>query len=344
MGRQLKIGAIALVVLGTVMAGVAYAWDRSNDRIAEGVTIAGLDVGDMTREEALQAVRAEVAEPLAKPVVVTWRDARFTLSTERAKLRVDVEGMVDEAFVASEEGSLVSRTWRRLTGGEVSEALPVWARWSHNQVEDFVAEVAGEVDRPPRDASVEPAAATLGTLHSRAGLTLRQEELVEEIEDSIGTGVRDRVEGVSDQVRPQVRTRDLADRYPHYLTVDRGANVLRYFKDLKLAEEYPISVGAVGYETPAGLYHIENKQVDPAWYVPDREWAGKLAGKVIPGGVPENPLKARWMGFYDGAGIHGTSEVQNLGAPASHGCIRMSVTDVVELYDVIATGTPIFIA
>ncbi len=39
------------------------------------------------------------------------------------------------------------------------------------------------------------------------------------------------------------------------------------------------------------------------------DWAGSLAGKVIPGGTPENPLKSRWMGIYDGAGIHGTDDV-----------------------------------
>ena len=37
-------------------------------------------------------------------------------------------------------------------------------------------------------------------------------------------------------------------------------------------------------------------------------------GKVIPGGTPENPLKARWMGIYDGAGIHGTDDVGSIGS------------------------------
>ena len=39
------------------------------------------------------------------------------------------------------------------------------------------------------------------------------------------------------------------------------------------------------------------------------------------------------MGIYDGAGIHGTADVGSLGTAASHGCIRMAVPDVEELYD-----------
>ena len=49
------------------------------------------------------------------------------------------------------------------------------------------------------------------------------------------------------------------------------------------------------------------------------------------------------MGFFDGAGIHGTSDVGSLGTAASHGCIRMAVPDVIALYDQVPLGTPIYI-
>ena len=88
---------------------------------------------------------------------------------------------------------------------------------------------------------------------------------------------------------------------------------------------------------------MQNKAVNPAWHVPNSAWAGKLAGKVIPGGVPDNPLKSRWLGIYDGAGIHGTADVASLGTAASHGCIRMAVPDVEELYDQVPVQTPVFI-
>ncbi len=63
----------------------------------------------------------------------------------------------------------------------------------------------------------------------------------------------------------------------------------------------------------------------------------------MPGGVPENPLKARWMGIYNGAGIHGTDARGSIGTNASHGCVRMAIPDVIELYDQVDVGTPIYI-
>ncbi len=67
-----------------------------------------------------------------------------------------------------------------------------------------------------------------------------------------------------------------------------------------------------------------------------------LAGQVIPPG-PADPIKARWMAIFEGAGIHGTEEVESLGSAASHGCVRMSIPDVIELYPQVEVGTPIYI-
>jgi len=126
--------------------------------------------------------------------------------------------------------------------------------------------------------------------------------------------------------------------------VNRSAFQLSVYKDLKLVKTYGIAVGQVGLETPAGLYHIQNKAVNPAWTVPNSAWAGDLAGTVVPGGTAENPLKARWMGIFDGAGIHGTDASGSIGSAASHGCIRMLIPDVIELYDQVPVGAPIYIA
>jgi lipoprotein-anchoring transpeptidase ErfK/SrfK len=139
-----------------------------------------------------------------------------------------------------------------------------------------------------------------------------------------------------------VTVSDLSTRYPSYITVDRGNFTLRVYSHLQLARSYPIAVGQAGLQTPAGLYHIQDKVVNPSWQVPLSSWAGSLAGKLIPPG-PDDPLKARWMGIFDGAGIHGTDETSSIGHAFSHGCVRMTIPDVIDLYDRVSVGTPVYI-
>jgi lipoprotein-anchoring transpeptidase ErfK/SrfK len=146
------------------------------------------------------------------------------------------------------------------------------------------------------------------------------------------------------KLQPKVATEDLERKYGTVVIVQRKSFRLQLYKGLELAKTYPIAVGKVGMDTPAGLYNIQNKAIDPAWHVPDSDWAGELAGKVIPGGTPENPIKARWLGVYDGVGVHGTADDSSIGSAASHGCIRMHIPDVEELYDRVPVGAPIYIA
>jgi len=144
--------------------------------------------------------------------------------------------------------------------------------------------------------------------------------------------------------QPKVTTADLKRKYDTVIVVNRSQFRLRLFKELKPAQTYGIAVGQVGLETPAGQYTIANKAINPAWHVPNSPWAGKLAGKVIPGDDPTNPIKARWMGIYDGVGIHGTSDDASIGHNASHGCIRMHIPDVEKLYDEVPVGSAVYIA
>jgi lipoprotein-anchoring transpeptidase ErfK/SrfK len=170
-----------------------------------------------------------------------------------------------------------------------------------------------------------------------------------ELLDAITTALTKRGAGRALKIPVRVTERadrnldDLAERYPTVIGIDRQAKVLRLYKNLRLERRYKIAVGKQGLESSAGRYKIEEKIVDPPWHAPDKAWAGSLAGQTIPAGDPRNPLVARWMGYHDGEGIHGTKDISSLGESASHGCIRMSPKAVRQLYTQVKVGTPVFL-
>lgn len=345
MGRKTQVLIIAIVVLLIGGAVAAYAYDGSQkDQIAEGVTVAGVDLGGMTREQANAALTNQVLAPQRKPVKVKFKGEAYTLPARKLEIRANVQQAVDQAFEESREGSLPSRVLREVTGGEVDAAIPINVAYSHRAVNQFVREVADGVLVDPVDASVSAGSSSLSVVKAENGHKLRDNLLTEQLNKLLrnGRGSRTLVAKVN-VTKPTVTTAEVAEKYPTYLTVDRSNFQLKLWKDLELAKTYTVALGAVGYDTPSGLYTIQTKQVDPVWTVPDSDWAGDMAGQTVPGGVPENPLKARWLGVNGAVGIHGTSESGSLGSAASHGCIRMGVDDVIELYDLVDVGTPIYI-
>jgi lipoprotein-anchoring transpeptidase ErfK/SrfK len=336
--------AIAAAVLGSG-ATALYAYDLSrSDVIAKGVTVAGVDVGGLSAGAARDTLRRALASRLQRRVVVRFRNRRFVLSPQEARIRVDAGAMVRQALAKSREGFFVRRAVLALSGGKVRARLPARVRYSSYAVRALIHRITHAINRTPRDAQVTPSSARVTVRPSRDGITVRAVRLRWAIARALFDPVGPRVVRVPTKTtKPRMTTERLARKYPFYITIDRGHFKLRLFRHLKLAKTYPIAVGQIGLETPAGLYHVQNKAINPAWHVPLSAWAGSLAGAVIPGGTAENPLKARWLGIYDGAGIHGTDATYSLGHAASHGCIRMAIPDVIELYSIVPIGTPVYI-
>jgi lipoprotein-anchoring transpeptidase ErfK/SrfK len=344
MGRGAKIAVVAAVALLLLVAGVGYAYDTTQkDKIADGVTVGGVDVGGMDEAEAEQAVRRELLGPLRHSLRVGYDGHSWALPGKSLKVHAEIDAAVEEALADSRDGGLPGRLVRYVTGGSLDKQIPADVTYSQPAVNRFVRRVAHSVDREAQDATVEPSADSLSVVKAKNGRKLRDKLLTRKLEAAVlNAGADHTVAARTHYTKPKVTTKEVAAAYPSYLTLDRSTFTLRLWKHLKLAKTYTVAVGQEGLETPAGLYHIQEKQENPSWHVPNSAWAGSLAGQVIPPG-PEDPIKARWMGIFEGAGIHGTEEVESLGSAASHGCVRMSIPDVIELYPQVEVGTPIYI-
>ncbi|HET8893856.1 MAG TPA: L,D-transpeptidase family protein [Gaiellaceae bacterium] len=338
-GIFLAIGGIA------ISAGSAYAyfWDRAHAGvIAPGVRIAGVEVGGMRATQARAALESRLTR-LNRPVRLLSGAHVFLADPRSAGLRLDLARMVDLAVQKSRAGGLMRRAWRAFWGEPVHVTVPLKAAFSASSLTTYADNVARVVDEPAKSADVKATGTALKPVPEQTGIAVQRDALARELAAALL-----RVDGLrtltipTRTLHPRWTIADLPKRYPSFILVSRETFTLRLFRHLKLAKTYPIAVGRAGLETPAGLYHINERQVNPSWHVPLSAWAGDLAGRIIPPG-PADPIKARWLGFYNGAGIHGTSETWSLGHAASHGCIRMSIADVEQLYPLVPMRTPVYV-
>ncbi|MFL5895911.1 MAG: L,D-transpeptidase family protein [Thermoleophilaceae bacterium] len=345
MGKRafIVLALVLVLLIGGAVGVSAYDHGRS-DLISKGVTVAGIDVGGMRRDAATTLLQKRLAAPLNRPIVVRAGRHRFRLTAHRAQVTTDVGGMVAQAVAASRRGNIIQRAWRGLTGGQVHKTIPLSMSYSPRAVRSLVRRIRRSVNRPPKDASISPTAGGLHKVASQTGVALQQGYLQRRVQTALKTpGARRLIVARTKIVTPAVTTGELADRYPWYIIINRPSFTLTVFDHLRAKKTYPVAVGQVGLETPAGLYHVQDKAINPAWHVPNSAWAGDLAGQTIPAGDPTNPIKARWLGVFNGAGIHGTDETYSIGHAASHGCIRMRIPDVIEVYNEVPVGAPVFI-
>jgi lipoprotein-anchoring transpeptidase ErfK/SrfK len=346
--RAFIITATVLTVLLAAVGGV-YGYDQSGrDTIPKGVKVAGIDIGGLKAPEAKAKLERQYLPQLKAPVKVYHGSDTFVLTAEQSQVATNLDAMVDDALAEVHSGNMFSRTFRRLTGGKVHVDLTPETTFNKAAVVNFLGSIRSTVNRDPIDAKVTFDGGSLTVQQGRDGLAILAHDLHMAIRKAIVDPHADHsLVAHTDHMPPKVSTPQIDKEYATTLVVDRNNFRLKLYKDLKLLKTYPIAVGMVGLETPAGLYHIQNKAVNPAWTMPNSSWVAEAdRGKVIPGGTAGNPLKARWLGIFDGAGIHGIdpSEYGSIGHAASHGCVRMTIEDVEDLYDRVPVGAPIYIA
>ncbi len=121
---------------------------------------------------------------------------------------------------------------------------------------------------------------------------------------------------------------------PFSILVNKSQNILMLKSDEEIFKTYIVSTGKNNC-TPVGTFKIVNKLTNPTWF---------KAGAIVPAQSAQNVLGTRWMGFdLAGYGIHGTIEPKELGKQVTQGCVRLSNSDVEELYGIIPAGTEVTI-
>lgn len=123
-----------------------------------------------------------------------------------------------------------------------------------------------------------------------------------------------------------------------YVNLERFSAVL--IDEAGRPRYYSIATGVEEHPTPTGFYYISDMAKNPTWLPPNSEWA-KDSKQIPPG--PDNPLGTRWIGIGNAIGFHGTPYPGTVGTRASHGCMRMAIPDIEDLYERVTVGTQVHI-
>jgi lipoprotein-anchoring transpeptidase ErfK/SrfK len=270
---------------------------------------------------------------------------QIRVAGKRFTVRPGEVGFAFDALRTARRANIAAQAAPKAPDGSVAVDVPLATTIAKAKLAAKVAKIDAKSTKPARDATVRITLRHMRVRPGRTGASLSPERLRERIAAAFADPAGPRIlRGKRQVVHPNVRTRDLKrGRYGTVITISQSSFRLRLFKRLKFVKSYGVAVGQPAYPTPNGLFSISNKAVNPTWTAPDSPWAGAYRNESVPGGSSENPLKARWMGIVNGVGIHGTGDPGSIGSRASHGCIRMTVPDVIDLYPRVPVGTPVLI-
>lgn len=114
---------------------------------------------------------------------------------------------------------------------------------------------------------------------------------------------------------------------PLHLVVNIPAFRLDVYENGYLKASYPVTVGQRREPTPVGKYTLQKVVWNPWWHPPDNR---RPKDKVTPPG-PKNPMGKVKLYFANLYYLHGTPKEDEIGTPASRGCVRLRNEDAIAL-------------
>lgn len=341
---------ILIVILGVLAAGgagsayAAFQYDQARDsRILPGVSVGGVAVGNMTRGQAIRAVERVAGRTLSRPLTIDAGRRSWQLPLSSLGLSVDVPTAVDQALSLSQSYSWVSRVYHRLSHKPVNRSVQLSYDFQGAAIKTFLATVSQDMAKKPRNAAYTLVDGKMKMVHSHDGQSLapwRSWNLLRQA--VVGQHTDAPVTLPLLPVAPKVTD----DTVGKAIVVNRSTNMLQLFDGFKVIRTYPVATARFGFETPPGQWEVVNKVENPTWINPCLGQPGCWAASepaIIPPG-PGNPLGTRALYLNaPGIRIHGTPEDSSIGTYASHGCIRMHISDSEALYPLVPIGIPAFI-
>ena len=336
--RTVVAAALAAVLTGAP-AGVGYAAWRSDATmrglLPPGSVVGGVDVSRMDRPAALAAVKAAIERDLDRPATVTVGGKAYTVTARGLGATHDATRAVDRAFREAAGGNWATRAWDRGVGDRRAPRVRVTVTdYDPARLDALAERAATELDRPAVDGGVREVGGWLEFARPRPGVAVDRDATVAAFREALEDGTPRDVALVP--VAPKGGVPGTV------ILVRTGENTLYLYKDGRLARTYGVATGSPRYATPTGRFEVTLKRYLPTWVNPWSPWSMNEPARIGPG--PNNPLGTRALNLSaPGIRIHGTPAANSIGYSVSHGCIRMRRADVEALYELVPTGTTVFI-
>jgi lipoprotein-anchoring transpeptidase ErfK/SrfK len=332
------VGVLVLTAGGAAYSAYRYEQARA-DTILPGVVIEGVDVGGMTRQEAVGAVRSAALVRLSEPLSVKAGGKTWQVTPRELGHRAAAVAAVNKALSLSDGMGTFSRFWHRFRSEPLDQQIPL-AYAGNSRVDSFLGQVAEDVAVKPVNAAVGYEDGDLAFVKPHPGRALDFTAAARSMRAALRSETSDRIALRTLKVAPKITSENLGPT----IVVRLDQNKLYLYDGFRVERTFSVATAKPGYTTPTGNWTIYNKAENPTWYNPALDGWGADLPAVIPGG-PGNPMGTRAL-YLTAPGlirIHGTTDPASIGRYASHGCIRMQNAEVEELYAMVPIGTHVIV-
>lgn len=278
MFRKIKIPFVVIIVLVCIIAGAAAALTNSST-IYKGVSIAGIDAGGMTIDQAVSSLQPE-ADRLNQ-ATITLKYGKESKSCTIAELggTPDIDASVQAAYQVGRNGNIIQQIVDVMMLMKNKTDIPINYKFDKEKTSAFMHTLAMQIDRDPINAGISASGGKIRITHEKPGIKMDTVKSIDNLCAALDSGKSEVSLAVS-TAKPEIKTSDLSKlngKLAQYSTIYKPWQKDRSF-NLKLACK---SIN--GYIFKPGEVFSYNKVVGPR----EKQYGFRDAPIFVNGGVED---------------------------------------------------------
>ncbi len=177
----LPIAIISILILVLIFSVIFALININNEKIFDNISIMGIDVSNMTREEANKAVKDVINAKISEELFLKKDDYETSLNANQINAVFDVENAVNQAYNIGRDGNIVTNNygilWVTLFGKDIDCSL----NYDEETLIEKIADISSKLPGAVVQSSYYIEDEELIIVKGKEGLTIKTDELKEQI-------------------------------------------------------------------------------------------------------------------------------------------------------------------
>lgn len=165
--------AIALLMFSTIFALL----NTKSDKITKNISIMGIDVSDLTKEEAIEKLNESLNERLTNDIVLKHNEENYILTPAQIEFGYDVEDSVDEAYMVGRDGNIFENNYELIKQQFKNLSLNINVNYSDDLLQSIVPQMNENFEDGIKESSYEIDGTTLKITAPKNGYVVKYDDL-----------------------------------------------------------------------------------------------------------------------------------------------------------------------
>ena len=149
-----RLALVVAITLAVLAIGLGALRGLYNDRVYPQVFVAGMNVGGMSREDALQVLQTRAAQLENDTISFTYNGQTWNPTLSQLGVSVDYNSTLDSAYAVGREPHAMDRFTSSVGLLRNEHDVPLSMTVDQNQLTAWFASVTSDLGTPPHDASL----------------------------------------------------------------------------------------------------------------------------------------------------------------------------------------------